>query len=77
MTKIFIPTELSGLKCKAIFEIAHRNAETTIFWHLNNIYIGETKISHRKEINPSAGTHKMTLVDNQGETLIFNFEIIE
>ena len=77
LTKIFIPTELNGLKGKAVFEIAHRNAEATIFWHLDNSYIGKTKTIHRKEINPSAGTHKMTLVDDQGEALSFNFEIME
>ena len=68
---------MSGLKGKAVFDIAHRNAIVIIFWYLDNIYIGETKIIHRKEINSSTGTYKMTLVDSQGETISFNFEIIE
>ena len=77
LTKIFIPRELSGLKGKAVFEIAHRNTDAIIFWHLDNVYIGETKTNHRMEIDSNRGIHKMTLVDNLGETLSFNFEIME
>ena len=76
LTKILIPVELSGNKGKAVFEIAHRNSNTTIFWHLDHAYIGETKNIHRMEIDPKPGKHKMTLVDDQGETLNFNFEIM-
>ncbi len=32
---------------------------------------------HRMELNPTPGTHKMTLVDDMGETLSFNFEIMD
>ncbi len=77
LTKIFIPTELNGSNGKAVFEITHRNTKTIIFWHLDNSYIGETKITHRMELNSVPGMHKMTLVDDIGETLSFNFEIME
>jgi len=77
LTKIFIPIELDGSKGKAVFKIAHRNSDVIIFWHLDNTYIGETKNSHHMEINPNPGKHKMTLVDDQGETLNFTFEIMD
>jgi penicillin-binding protein 1C len=77
LTKILIPVELNGNKGKAVFEITHRNSNTTIFWHLDHTYIGETKNIHRMEIDPKPGKHKMTLVDDQGETLNFNFEIMD
>ena len=77
LTKIFIPRELDGSKGKIIFEIAHRNSATDIFWHLDNVYIGETKINHQIAIDPKPGKHKMTLVDDFGESLNFNFEIME
>ncbi len=77
LTKILIPVELDGSKGKAVFEIAHRNTNTIIFWHLDNTYIGETKNTHRMEIDAKPGKYKMTLVDNQGETLSFNFEIMD
>ncbi|MCD6543348.1 MAG: penicillin-binding protein 1C [Flavobacteriaceae bacterium] len=77
LTKILIPIELNGDKGKAVFEIAHRNTNTIIFWHLDNTYIGKTKNTHRMEIDAKPGKYKMTLVDDQGETLSFNFEIMD
>lgn len=77
LTKLLIPIELNGRKGKAVFEIAHRNTDTTIFWHLDNTYIGKTKSTHRMEIDSKSGKHKMTLVDDNGETLNFNFEIMD
>ena len=77
LLKIFIPVELNGSKGKAVFKIAHRNSNATIFWHLDETYIGETKNIHHMEIDPKPGKHKMTLVDDMGETLVFNFEIID
>jgi len=77
LTKLLIPIELNGRKGKAVFEIAHRNTNTTIFWHLDNTYIGKTKSIHRMEIDSKSGKHKMTLVDDNGETLNFNFEIMD
>ena len=44
LTKIFVPVELNGSKGKAVFKIAHRNSNAIIFWHLDDTYIGETKI---------------------------------
>lgn len=77
LTKLLIPIELNGRKGKAVFEIAHRNTNTTIFWHLDNTYIGKTKSIHRMEIDSKSWKHKMTLVDDNGETLNFNFEIMD
>ena len=76
-TKIFVPRGLNGIVGKAVFEIVHRNTETIIFWHLNDIYIGSTQGTHRMEIDPITGKHKMTLVDEQGETISWNFDMIE
>ncbi|MBN1651233.1 MAG: hypothetical protein JW857_07890, partial [Bacteroidales bacterium] len=76
-TRIFIPRELDGSKGKAVFEIAHRNPETSIFWHLDQEYLGSTKINHRMELNPKPGKHKMTLVDEQGESISWSIEVLE
>ena len=77
LTKIFIPRELDGSKGKAIFEIAHRNPNATIFWHLDHVYIGKTKTIHHMEIDPKSDNHIITLVDDLGESLSFNFEIMD
>ena len=75
--EIFIPRDLDGTQQKTIFEIAHRNPETTVFWHLDENYIGSTKAIHKMEIYTTSGKHKMTLVDENGETIVWNFEVLE
>lgn len=74
--RIFIPRDLDGKPGSAIFELAHRNATTTVYWHLDGEFIGETKRIHHMELNPAEGKHTLTLVDHFGETLERTFEII-
>jgi penicillin-binding protein 1C len=74
--RIFIPRELDGQPGSTIFELAHRNANATVYWHLDDEFIGETKRIHHMELNPTEGKHTLTLVDHFGETLERSFEII-
>jgi penicillin-binding protein 1C len=75
--KIFIPRELSGQKGKVVFEAVHRNAEATIYWHLDHTLIGVTTFIHQVEIQPEPGKHQIILVDDNGTELIRNFTIME
>jgi penicillin-binding protein 1C len=75
--KIFIPRDLDGTTEKTIFEIAHRTNNIIVFWHLDNQFIGSTKNIHKMEIITSFGKYKMTLVDENGETITWNFEVLE
>ena len=34
LTKIYVPYELDGKSGKTVFEVAHRKANTTIYWHV-------------------------------------------
>jgi penicillin-binding protein 1C len=77
LTKIYVPVELDGKKGKCVFEVAHRRSNATIYWHLDNDYVGETKGIHQMGLSPDAGIHVLTLVDENGETLVQKFEIID
>jgi penicillin-binding protein 1C len=74
--KIFIPRDLDGKPGSTIFELAHRNPEAIIYWHLDGEFIGETKKIHNLALNPTEGKHLLTIVDETGETLERSFEII-
>ena len=74
--KIYVPLELDGTRGKTVFEVAHRNPNTTIHWHLDNNYIGSTKRLHQMGLMPSPGEHIHTVVDEKGETLVQRFEVI-
>ena len=74
--KIYIPLEVDGSRGRMICNAAHRQTGTKIFWHLDDQYIGETKNFHQVVLNPTAGPHRLTLVDATGNTLQVNFEVL-
>ncbi|MFZ6012138.1 MAG: penicillin-binding protein 1C [Bacteroidota bacterium] len=75
-SRIYIPRELDGAAGNVIFELAHRNPGTTVYWHLDGQYIGSTKKVHHMALNPGRGKHIIALVDEQGAALERDFEVI-
>jgi penicillin-binding protein 1C len=74
--RIFIPRDLDGKPGSTIFELAHRNSTTTVYWHIDGEFVGSTKKIHHMALNPLQGKHVLTLVDDAGEALTRQFEII-
>jgi penicillin-binding protein 1C len=75
-SKILIPKNIDGSLSETIFEIAHRRNTAIIYWHLDEQYLGFTSTFHKMALQPSIGNHILTLVDENGETLVTKFEII-
>lgn len=75
-TRILVPVELDGRSSEAIFEVAHAQADATIFWHLDERYIGTTSGRHQLALRPNPGTHQLTLVDQDGHRLEQVFAIV-
>ena len=67
--KIYLPIGLDGSTQAVVLKIAHRNSSAAVFWHLNDEYLGETKLLHQMTIQPTIGKHKITLIDNEGNIL--------
>ncbi len=76
-TQIYIPLELDGNRGEVVFEAAHRNPDATIYWHIDEKFIGTTKSIHQMGTKIEKGKHLLTLVDENGETLYKTFEIVE
>ena len=72
-SKILIPRKLDGKMGEIVFNLAHSNPETEVFWHLDQKYIGSTKHIHQLSVRPKAGTHYMTVVDKNGNQLSVRF----
>lgn len=75
--RIFIPRELDGKSGKTIFEIAHRNPNAIIYWHVDDEYLGTTQTQHQMAIIPKPGKHILSVVDDEGRTLIRKFEVLQ
>lgn len=75
-SNIYVPVELDGNTGKTVFEIAHRNPSTKIFWHLDDQYLGQTRDFHQLSVSPKAGKYQLVLVDEYGSRIEQSIEII-
>jgi penicillin-binding protein 1C len=73
---IFIPRDHTGEQTRFVAELVHRDAGVKVFWHLDDKYLGETRFIHQFEIIAPAGEHKLTAVDEQGNTVASSFTIL-
>ena len=67
--RVTIPIGIKGNRQQVIFEIAHRNPQKTIYWTLNNVFIGQTRLSHQMPIDVEKGTYELRCVDEDGVEL--------
>ena len=74
--RIFIPRSLQGQLMSMLPEIAHRRRNSTVYWHLDNQYIGMTRHIHQTEIRVGEGEHLITAVDDEGMTVSRKFYCI-
>lgn len=74
--RIYVPVDLDGRLSSTVFQVAHRNADMEIYWHLDGAYLGSTKTFHEMALQPAIGRHRLTLVDINGYRLEQDFEII-
>ncbi len=75
-TKVIIPNEQDGQMGLVIFEAAHENKASTIYWHLDKEYLGSTTGSHQIGVQPVKGDHTLTLIDDSGNELQRRFSVI-
>ncbi len=64
--KITIPIGIRGDRQQVVFEIAHRNPRKTIFWTLNDTFLGQTRLNHQMPIDVERGTYLLSCVDEDG-----------
>lgn len=75
-TKLYIPVELGGVRGRTVFEAVHRRPQATLYWHLDERYLGETTEIHQQALDISAGSHLVTVVDDAGNRLARRFEVL-
>ena len=63
-----LPRQLSGAVEGVVFRVAHRKADATLWWHLDQTYVGETRFIHELRLAPAPGKHSLTVVDEEGNS---------
>ncbi|MCR6638371.1 MAG: penicillin-binding protein 1C [Sporocytophaga sp.] len=76
-SKIYVPVNLDGTRSKVILQVSSGLNNKTVYWHLDDQFIGETTGIHEMAMNPSEGKHVLTVIDGNGTSVNQHFEIIE
>lgn len=63
-----LPRQLNGQVEGVVFRAAHHQTDATLWWHMDNTYIGETRFLHELRLAPAPGKHALTVVDSEGNT---------
>ena len=74
---VVLPRQLDGSPGQVVFRAAHRRKGAVIFWHIDNQFIGSTESPHQIPTAPAAGRHRLTLVDDAGNTVTETFIVEE
>lgn len=73
---IFIPRGFEGETGMLVFEAVHRNKDATIYWHIDNEFVEQTRGRHKIEVSPAAGKHQLVIMDQQGNKVSRRFKVV-
>ena len=73
--RITLPRQMDGTPGHLVARVACGQAGATLFWHLDDDYLGETRDFHEMALQPAPGRHSLTVVDEEGNTVSVTFHI--
>lgn len=76
-SKIYLTKDFNSEIQPVIFKVAYSQRENKLFWYVDNVYKGETKVFHEKPIMMTAGFHYVTVVDEFGNEIRRKVEIVK
>lgn len=71
--RVILPRQLDGTPGTVTFELVHRNRHASIYWHLDENYLEQTRDFHKLTLSPEPGRHSLTVVDETGNQLSVSF----
>ncbi|MDR0305345.1 MAG: penicillin-binding protein 1C [Chitinispirillales bacterium] len=66
---VHLSKQLDGSVGALALELAHRQSNAVVYWHLNDTYLGSTQYFHQMSVIPKEGSHLITVVDECGNVL--------
>jgi penicillin-binding protein 1C len=75
-SRIYIPVDLNGRLGRLVVKAVHRNPDASIYWHVDDQYLGETKVFHDKTLLLEPGQHRITLLDKSGHQITRVFRVL-
>lgn len=75
-TQIYLPRELDGRLGEVVFRAVPPHPEDLLYWHLDNQFLGTSQNFHQLATQPAAGKHRLAVVDEAGNRVERNFEVL-
>ena len=75
-TRVYIPIDFGAQKGRVIFEAVHRDRDATLYWHVDDRYLGATTLYHSQAVELEPGRHSLTVVDQSGQRKTRRFEVL-
>ncbi len=66
---ITLPKNFEGETNELILSIVHTQPGSTVFWYIDNAYLGQTQHIHEMAVLPETGLHTITAVDEFGNEI--------
>lgn len=75
-SRIYIPVDIDGKLGRVVIKAVHRNRDASLYWHVDDEYLGETKVFHDKTVFLEPGKHRITLLDKEGHKITRVFTVL-
>ena len=75
--RITLPRQLDGTPGHLVARVAHGQTDVTLYWHLDQDYLGTTRDFHEIPLHAGPGPHRHTGGDGEGRTASVAFSIAE
>ncbi|UGU17607.1 penicillin-binding protein 1C [Sinomicrobium kalidii] len=72
---VVLPKNFKGTTNELIVKVAHSKPGTTIFWYVDDHFLGQTRNFHEMAILPGEGKHRITVIDEFGNEIKRNIQI--
>ena len=72
---LYLPKGFSGEREKVVLRATHARSDATLYWHLDDVYLGETRQIHQMACLVEPGNHILTLLDEDGNRRSILFEV--
>ncbi len=73
---ILLPKMFNETTGEVIFKLAHQYLESTVYWYLDNLYLGSTQTFHELALKPKPGKYTLTVIDQEGNELKQLIEVV-
>ncbi|MBC9794491.1 penicillin-binding protein 1C [Sinomicrobium weinanense] len=66
---VILPKNFEGTTNELVVKVAHSKPGTTVFWYVDDRFLGQTRTFHEMAIIPREGKHLITVIDEFGNEI--------